>query len=345
MSLSCESYVCDARPDYPLLITAKRYWVPGLASDDPSALTLILTHGTGYHKEQWEPTIEHLYEHLAGQSPVRVRDVWSIDCPNHGEAAVLNEQTLRWGYHIFNWEEYARAVHIFLTGQGRGIDVDFSKRNLIGIGHSMGAVALILCSTFSPKPAFRSFIFAEPMCFPPEPYGLPDKFTTFLTTGAEKRRDIFESREEALLWLKSRAGFKVWDERVLKAFVDHGMRDLPTVDYPDKTSGVTLKCTRAQEAACYRDHTNTGRVRAYNYLATLCAVYPVHVLYGAVDDYIPSQVKDYILTEGTQGKHTSARRVQNSGHLMVQTQPKGLAEAIWAVLEGVPAPVWVLSKL
>lgn len=100
-ALSTHAYVCDPRPDYPLLITAKRYWIPALSSNHPDALTLVLAHGTGYHKEQWEPTIEHIYEHLAaGKTGVRIRDVWSIDCPNHGEAAVLNEQTLKWGYHI-----------------------------------------------------------------------------------------------------------------------------------------------------------------------------------------------------------------------------------------------------
>ena len=40
------------------------------------------------------------------------------------------------------WEEYARSVHSFLTGLGAGIPVDFSKRNLVGVGHSMGGVAL-----------------------------------------------------------------------------------------------------------------------------------------------------------------------------------------------------------
>lgn len=117
-SLLCESYVCDARPDYPLLITAKRYRVPALASDAPDALTLVLTHGTGYHKEHWEPTIEHLFEHLASSStnssrarvPVRIHDVWSIDCQNHGDAAVLNEEEFKWGYNIC---ASARLHHVF----------------------------------------------------------------------------------------------------------------------------------------------------------------------------------------------------------------------------------------
>lgn len=82
------------------------------------------------------------------------------------------------------------------------------------------------------------------------------------------------------------------------------MRELPTAEYPDKTSGVTLKCTKRQEAvstllsnvaeskrltpsqATFRDNCNTGRVRGYNYLSTLCASRPVHVVFGAVDDYM-----------------------------------------------------------
>lgn len=48
--------------------------------------------------------------------------------------------------HIRNlpvgWEEYGRTVHGFLAGLGTGVDVDFSTRRLVGVGHSMGAVAM-----------------------------------------------------------------------------------------------------------------------------------------------------------------------------------------------------------
>lgn len=113
VQLLYESYVCDARPYYPLLITAKRYWdsenvqgastsaqAHGRAQDE--ALTLVCTHGVGFHKEHWEPTIQHLLELDAGSASSaqrrKVREVWSIDAPNHGDAAVLNEETLKWGY-------------------------------------------------------------------------------------------------------------------------------------------------------------------------------------------------------------------------------------------------------
>lgn len=85
-------------------ITAKRYWRASHNLDDDAdtdALTLVFAHATGYLKEIWEPTIEHLYDCLEkgeSSSPVRIRDVWAIDAPNHGDAAVLNEEALEWGY-------------------------------------------------------------------------------------------------------------------------------------------------------------------------------------------------------------------------------------------------------
>ncbi len=154
--LSSESYVFDPRPDFPLVSTAKRYWKAG-SSHDPNGVTLIFTHGTGFHKEQWEPTIEELYR----RAGVPIREVWAIDAPNHGDAALLNYETLKWGYQrvcedtiltlgslldvtfiSVRWGDYGRSVHAFLTGLGTGVNVDFSKRRLVGIGHSMGAVAL-----------------------------------------------------------------------------------------------------------------------------------------------------------------------------------------------------------
>lgn len=159
-TLQSQSFVFDPRPDYPLVSTVKRYWRPNspyLA--DADAFTLIFVHGTNFHKEIWEPTIDDLFAMKGG----KIRDVWSIDAPNHGDAAMLNEEVLQWGYEtcarftttffillslkrsLVRWEEYARLLHAFLLGLGTGVDVNFRKRRLIGVGHSSGAGALYVC--------------------------------------------------------------------------------------------------------------------------------------------------------------------------------------------------------
>lgn len=102
-ALQSQSYVFDPRPHYPLLVSVKRYWVQGFESTDADAVTLVLAHATSLHKELWEPVLEDLYNQVAIPPRVdlpamKIRDAWAIDCPNHGESAALNEETLLSGY-------------------------------------------------------------------------------------------------------------------------------------------------------------------------------------------------------------------------------------------------------
>ncbi|KAI0264101.1 hypothetical protein BC834DRAFT_826600 [Gloeopeniophorella convolvens] len=283
-TLESQSYVFDPRPHFPLLVAVKRYWVTGFESTDPDAVTLILAHATSFHKEHWEPVLEDLYGQMAtaysiGSPRPKIRDAWAIECPNHGESAVLNEETLQAGYlPIFSWEEYARAVHLILNGFGKGIDVDFKSRNLMGVGHSMGAHAIVLTRTIHPFVDWSSVVLIEPMFVRPEyTKGAND----FLIGGANKRRDVWSSREEALKVFKERT-FKSWDPRFVDLYVKYGLRDLPTLTYPDKTQGVTLSCTKAQEAATYSE--NHGRIKAQRNVAAFCKDIPTHVVFGAIAD-------------------------------------------------------------
>ncbi|EKM56754.1 uncharacterized protein PHACADRAFT_141668 [Phanerochaete carnosa HHB-10118-sp] len=329
-SLNYESYIFDSRPRYPLLITAKRYWHPEHCSTETDAVTLILAHGAGFHKEHWEPTLEHVYERLKEPENafgVKVREAWSIECPNHGDAAVLNEDALTWGYlPTFSWEEYARSIHAVLTGLGQGIDVDFSRRRLVGVGHSMGAIALMLADTYFPTLKFASLILVGPALL----HKLhPGELQPDPATPAAKRRDIWPSREEALKALQSRPPFKTWDPRILELYVEHGMRELPTAVYPDKADGVTLKCPRKQEVACYLS--DIGRARAYNYLHHLCVTLPVHIIFGTINDLF-SVAHQYILTVAAKEKYATVSKVDGAGHLVPQMQPKGLADAVFAAM-------------
>ncbi|KAI0654112.1 alpha/beta-hydrolase [Cubamyces menziesii] len=328
--MQSKPYVFDARPTFPLLVTARQYWTSDCSRDDPDAVTLVFAHATGFHKEHWEPTLEHLLAHLRDQGSFKVRDAWCIDAPNHGEAAKLNERTLQWGYVP---EEYARAVHLFLAGLGKGVDVDFSSRKLVGIGHSMGATAIILSHTYQPPLPYVSVVLVDPMLLPSWVDSSPSNGGTrnILLEGAEKRRDIWPSREEAWQQFTSRPAWKIWDERVLKLYVQHGLRELPTAEYPDRTEGVTLTYTKAQETACYRD--KLGRTKAYRYLPYLCDVLPVHFIWGEMPDPIlTAEVKNTVMSEGTQGKHASEKRIKGAGHLLPQMQPERLAAALTSTL-------------
>jgi hypothetical protein len=88
----------------------------------------------------------------------------------------------------------------------------------------------------------------------------------FLEEGAVKRRDAWVSSEEAHKHFRERV-FNSWDSRSIDLHVvrirvhfysrclhvlievqRYGLRALPTLTYPGKTQGVTLSCTKLQEA-------------------------------------------------------------------------------------------------
>ncbi|KAJ7026790.1 Alpha/beta hydrolase fold-1 [Mycena alexandri] len=331
-TLTSQSYVFDPRPNFPLLLTAKRYWDPTSPHvNDPDALTLIFAHGTSFHKEIYEPTLEDLYTLLDNTHDwcPKIREAWSIDCPNHGDAALLNGATLRWGYEpIFGWQEYARGIHAFLSGLGTGVDVDFSTRRLVFVGHSFAAAALVFALTYQPTLKPERLILLEIMCLRPS---AGTKLMKFLTDGSENRRDVWPSREDAYKSFKTRQPWKGWDDRVLRKYVEHALTALPSLEYPDK-EGVTLKCTRRQESAVYRDTLASSVV--YRMMSSIVKRVPTHIIYGGLADYLPRDVQDEFLRDGVGGEQNlaSLTRIPNAGHLAVQTHPREFAQIIFDIL-------------
>ena len=55
----------------------------------------LVTNTGSIVKETWEPVIEDLFQFddERNSSPV-IREVWGLDCQNHGEACILNEDVL-----------------------------------------------------------------------------------------------------------------------------------------------------------------------------------------------------------------------------------------------------------
>lgn len=95
--LSSESFCLDPDHQYPYYITAKRYSLEGVnetRTRTKNPLTLILLHSIGFPKEIWEPTLRDLFA-LFLENGLADAEAWSIECPNHGSSAILNDDALR----------------------------------------------------------------------------------------------------------------------------------------------------------------------------------------------------------------------------------------------------------
>jgi hypothetical protein len=148
------------------------------------------------------------------------------------------------------------------------------------------------------------------------------KLRLILVKGAYERRDVWPDHKQAMEALKRRARTKKWDPRILDLFVVRlfGFRfalcrsenlwgqKYAIKPHPGSTctetpySGVTLACSRDQEAvrrrlafdlsrglkrfsqAMYRDA--EGPIKPVRDLNKVCADRPVHLILGAVHDFM-----------------------------------------------------------
>lgn len=66
------------------------------------------------------------------------------------------------------------------------------------------------------------------------------------------RRDLWPSREAATQAFEKSAFYNTWDRRVLKKWIEFGLRDVPTLLFPDQEKPqVTLATSPAQEVFTY----------------------------------------------------------------------------------------------
>ncbi|KAJ7775678.1 Alpha/Beta hydrolase protein [Mycena maculata] len=318
---------------YPLYLTAKRYWLPAFEANanDPAALTLFFLHATSFHKETWMPTLDAIFALASSEgSPVKIREAWCLDCPNHGASGQMNATVLLQPEFFLNFsaERYAQAVHHFLSiGPDQGATVDFRKRNLVGIGHSLGGITITMLQAIEPVFPFSSLILIEPLLSPAGSHHLR-RLREVLVKGAYERRDVWTDRQQAMAALKRRDRTKKWDPRILNIFVEYGVLEHPGARYPEGAyPGVTLACTRDQEAAMYRDP--DGATKPMDTLNRMCHTRPVHLILGGIPDFVPKRVHKAIM-EAT--PYASITTIEDAGHLIVQEVPDRLGKAIYDAL-------------
>lgn len=151
---------------------------------------------------------------------------------------------------------------------------DNDMRPVIGIGHSMGAVATMLAAIKEPS-RFRGIVLLDPTIFPPNALrvmgfmraiGLESRFP--LVKKALRRRTQFESVEAAYAYWRKKSLFADWPDETVRLYAE-GM----TTPHPN---GVTLRWSPAWEARYYA----TVYTQSWRMVRKLDGVVPVLTIRG-----------------------------------------------------------------
>ncbi|KAG8995782.1 hypothetical protein FRB93_001064 [Tulasnella sp. JGI-2019a] len=330
--LHSSTYRLPPSNDHPYVVTAKRYTIGdagGSGHNASEGITLILGHCIGMFKESWEPVLEDLFEIEAGQSSTPIFEAWSFDCPHHGQDGNINEPVLLADpTQTFPGDAYGRAIGRFLTADERqGAQVDFSKHNLVALGHSVGASSLIWLHHSPEFPVrFQSFILVEPMLNAVHARDISACWPAYIAF-AYQRRDTWESSEAAFQDMLKTMPYMSWDRRAIASFVTYGLREHPAASFSiEPFSGVALACSRMAEAAVYRG-TYQFAHGMVSVLACISKDVPIHFIWGAVEDSLTQGLRDALMYKcGI--VMASHRWIPDAGHLVPLQAPGATAAVI-----------------
>jgi len=188
-------------------------------SYDGRGMPLILLHATGFLAALWHPVARALSPMYRIIAP-HIVDYRPADPEKGG----------------LSWIAIARDIAAFCEKT--------HIKNPYLVGHSMGGTVLALAVALYGLDA-KAMILIEPIFLTPEFYRLRMKVEDHpLASKAIRRKNHWQDASEAVEYLKSRALFNNWDEKVLKLYIDYGMTD-------NDNGGLQLVCSPRTEAALF----------------------------------------------------------------------------------------------
>ena len=194
-------------------------WRAALRGESP---TVWLVHGTGFHARVWDQTIAH----LPG------RHVIATEQRGHGRSQAADFDD--WG--VFGHDQAALVTAFGLQGA-------------VGVGHSMGAHALVQAAALVPG-AFRQLVLIDPVLLAPADYLLPAPPPGTLHPAAG-RKNQFDSAQAMAARFAGRPPYSVFTPQALQDYCEHGLRPVCSGSGSSGGGGFQLACAPAFEGKVY----------------------------------------------------------------------------------------------
>jgi pimeloyl-ACP methyl ester carboxylesterase len=216
---------------------------------------------------------------------------------------------------VSSWEMMADDMIQFFDEQGMA--------NMIGVGHSMGAVMTMLAAVKRPS-LFSHLILIEPVFLPPQVVELsrshPETFEQIpIIKNARKRRYQWPNRQAAFDHFRGKKAFCYWPDQSLWDYVNYGMRE--------DGDEVTLTYTREWEAHCYTLAAHSG------WEVFPQVQQPLLVIRGAESDALWPE--SWALLQQLQPQ-AQFKQFEDAGHMIVMERPSLMADLILDFVQTTP---------
>jgi pimeloyl-ACP methyl ester carboxylesterase len=265
--------------------------------------TLLMVHATGFHCRVWDQVIRRLPQHHAV----------ALDQRSHGRSTQVP---------ITHWAHFGEDLAGFVKARELG--------PMVGVGHSMGAHALVQAAAREPE-RFRALLLVDPVIASPAAYHLPHPAMGSGMHPAARRRSRFASAQEMIERFATRRPYDLFDAQSLHDYCTHGL--LPAAD----GEGVELACTPLNEAKVYM----VGRSNASVYASVRALTIPVWVIRArqrTADadpfDYSYSPTWPELAGEFRQGHD---RLIPDRSHFLPMEDPDQVAGLISELIASLPA--------
>jgi len=239
-------------------------------------MTVYFAHATSFCGSVWSPVISGLDD----------VDCVTWDFAGHGSGPTLELPA--------DWRTFGEQV------------LEETAPGGIGVGHSMGATAMIMAQLADPD-RFRFLVLIEPTVFP----GPHDRQENSLSVSTLRRKSSFESREAAKDYFASRDAFFNWAPSAVNAYVECGLVGEGSVE---------LACDPEIEADIYRASNAHDTWERLGELEI-----PVLVLAGENSDPIPPE---FAREQTARFRRAGLEIVPGAGHFLPMEKPDLVADRI-----------------
>lgn len=247
------------------------------------------------------------------------------ECGSPGERAQPSQSAGGMAYppeRFRHWREMADDLARFLS--------DLQLNNIVGAGHSLGAVTTLYCAAANPR-LFRALILIDPVIIPAylvPAVALAQRLNVAsraaLPSGARRRRMEWPDRESLFRAYRAAPVFARWKEQFLRDYITSGTTESPT-------GSVRLRYPRDWEARIFE----TVPADVWFAIPRLRHI-PLLVLRGEHSGTYrrdTMRMMRWLLPRG------EFQEIEGADHFVPMSRPQETALAIRSFLERLPEPV------